>query len=215
MSLLDDLHADYRRYRTDGTSSLLGAIGLNQGLWATSVYRLSHHLLARTRSPLTRRAARMGLLAVQKGVEILTQISLPAACEIGEGLMIGHFGPTVLNMGVKIGRHCNLAQGVTLGVAGRGEKIGCPTLGDRVYVGPNAILIGPIHIGDDVAIGAGTVVTKSLPPRAVAVGNPARIISYAGSFDFVLYDGMERDPGRLAALGARATAAPSASAPSD
>ena len=200
MSLFSSLRADYLRYRCSGESSRLGAIGLNQGLWAIGVYRVSHELFERTGSPRARRALRIVLLVAQKGVEILTNISLPPACEIGEGLMIGHFGPTVLNMGVKIGRHCNLSQGVTLGIAGRGDKMGCPELGDRVYVGPNAVLIGKIHIGNDAAIGAGAVVTKSVPPRAVVVGNPARVISYDGSFDFVLYDGMESDLDRLAAL---------------
>jgi serine acetyltransferase len=54
-----------------------------------------------------------------------------------------------------------------------------PIFGDRVDIGANAVIIGPITIGDDCAIGAGAVVLKDVPPRHVAVGNPARIIARA------------------------------------
>ena len=54
-------------------------------------------------------------------------------------------------------------------------------IGNRVYIAPNAILIGGIEIGEDVIVGAGAVVTKSVPPRAVVAGNPARIISYGAA----------------------------------
>ncbi len=70
------------------------------------------------------------------------------------------------------------------------------TLGDRVFIGAGAKILGLITIGNDVAIGANAVVTNSLPDRAVAVGVPAKIISYEGSFNFVLYENMENDPKR-------------------
>jgi serine O-acetyltransferase len=99
-----------------------------------------------------------------------------------------------------MGANCNLSQGVTLGGKDTGQYKGVPRIGDRVYIGPNAIIIGGIEIGDDVAVGAGSVVTKSLPPRSVAAGNPARIISGKGSFESVIYAGMESDPARQASL---------------
>ncbi|MBL7956618.1 MAG: serine acetyltransferase, partial [Flavobacteriales bacterium] len=49
-----------------------------------------------------------------------------------------------------------------------------PRFGDRVDIGANAVVIGPITIGDDALIGAGAVVVKDVPPNCVAVGNPAR-----------------------------------------
>jgi serine O-acetyltransferase len=132
-------------------------------------------------------------------VEVFTGISLPAECEIGPGLYIGHFGPVILNADVRLGRNCNLSQGVTIGVGGRGARRGCPIIGDRVYVGANAVLIGRIEIGNDCAIGAGGVVTKSMPACAVVAGNPAGVVSRKGSFDFVQYDEMDSDSERLAA----------------
>jgi serine O-acetyltransferase len=85
-----------------------------------------------------------------------------------------------------MGEYCNLSQGVTIGVGGRGENSGCPKLGDRVFIGPGAKILGSISIGNDVAIGANAVVTKDLPDNAVAVGVPAKIISYKGSKDFIV-----------------------------
>ncbi len=59
----------------------------------------------------------------------------------------------------------------------RGSKKGTPIIGDSVYIGPGAKIIGNVNIGNDVMIGANAVITKDLPPFAVAVGVPARVIS--------------------------------------
>ncbi|HYX64157.1 MAG TPA: DapH/DapD/GlmU-related protein, partial [Burkholderiales bacterium] len=116
-------------------------------------------------------------------------ISLPGDCEIGEGLYIGHFGGIVLSAGARIGHNCNIAQNVTLG--------------NRVFVGAHSVLMGDITVGDDAMICAGSVVNRPVPARAVVLGNPARVISYEGSFDYVLYDGMDVDPARRVSLEAR------------
>ncbi len=199
-TLLQLIRSDYRRYRAAGAGSWLGTWLLTQGLWASTVYRVGSRVHHGLHLPLLRPLARGLCLLARKGVEILTGISLPAECQVGEGIYFGHFGPTIVHDQVRIGRNCNLSQGVTLGLGGRGAARGCPSLGDRVYVGPNAVVFGSITIGHDAAIGAGAVVTRSVPARAVVVGNPARVISYEGSFDFVRYDGMEADPERQAAM---------------
>jgi len=196
------IRSDFRRYRATGARSAVGVILLTQGFWASAVYRLSHRSLS-IDNQLTCRTMHLLLLFAQKAVEITTGISLPDECEVGRALYIGHFGTVIVSGGTRIGHNCSLSQGVTVGYKGRGALAGHPTLGDRVYLGAQAIIIGGITIGDDTAVGAGAVVTRSLPPRAVAVGNPARIISYDGSFEYVSYDGMESDPGRTSALAAR------------
>ena len=204
MSLTGLIRSDYRRYRAAGAGSALGVILLTQGFWASTLYRINHHVHRRLRLPGVRQAARiLGLLA-HKAMEILTGISLPPEVEVGEGLYIGHFGPIIISPEARLGRHCNLSQGVTLGVGGRGDRRGAPVLGNRVYVGAGAILFGRIDVGEDAAIGAGAVVTKPVPPRGVVAGNPARLISEAGSFDFVRFDGMEQDPDRQASQARRA-----------
>ena len=57
-----------------------------------------------------------------------------------------------------------------------------------------------VIVGDDAVVCAGSVVSRSIPARAVVMGNPARVVSYDGSFDYVYYDGMDVDPARRASL---------------
>jgi serine O-acetyltransferase len=64
----------------------------------------------------------------------------------------------------------------TIGAKGVGDDLGVPTIGDHVYVGANAVVIGTIHVGDGAVIGAGSVVLRDVPPGSVVAGNPARII---------------------------------------
>lgn len=105
--------------------------------------------------------------------------------EIGPGLYIGHFGTLVVNSAAHIGRDCNLSHDVTIGQLNRGPRAGVPTLGDRVYVGPGARILGAVRIGDDAVIGANAVVVDDVPAGAVVGGIPARVLSHAGSAGYV------------------------------
>ncbi len=189
---------DYRRFRVTGDPALR-TIFLSQGLWASTVYRLSRAAL-RARPALLRYP--LGVLARigQKLIEILTGISLPQECEIGEGLYIGHYGSIIVSPGTRIGHNCSLAQNVTVGAAAGGSLRGAPVIGNRVFIGAHSVVVGAITVGDDAMICAGSVVNRSVPARAVMMGNPARVVSYEGSFEAVLYDGMDTDPPRNASL---------------
>jgi len=112
-------------------------------------------------------------------------IDIPSSARIGSGLYIGHYGGIVVNKDVVIGRNCNISHGVTLGQVNRGEKIGCPTIGDNVFIGPGAKILGKISIGNDVAIGANCVVVDNVPDGGVAVGVPGRVISRDGSRGYI------------------------------
>jgi serine O-acetyltransferase len=112
-------------------------------------------------------------------------ITLPLETLVGPGFYIGHFGGIVIHQDVRVGRDCNISQGVTLGLASRGKLFGCPVIGDRVYIGPGAKMFGKISVGNDAAIGANAVVTKDVPAGAVVVGMPARVISTAGSEGYI------------------------------
>lgn len=111
--------------------------------------------------------------------------SIPAGTQIGSGLYIGHFSGIFVNGRCVIGKNCNLSHGVTLGQANRGPNKGYPTLGDNIYLGPGAKVVGAVRIGNDVAIGANCVVTKDVPDHAVVVGIPGRVISSKGTIDYV------------------------------
>jgi serine O-acetyltransferase len=108
-------------------------------------------------------------------------ISIPYKTNIGKGFYIGHFGGVVINSGATIGVNCNISQCVTIGRAGRGGAKGFPVIGNNVYLGPGAKIIGGIKIGNDVVIGANSVVTKDVPDKAVVVGIPGKVISFDGS----------------------------------
>ena len=112
-------------------------------------------------------------------------IAIPYNTDIGSGFYIGHFGGIVINYETKIGRNCNVNQGVTIGAAYGGKNPGVPSIGDNVFIGAHSVIIGGIQIGNNVAIGASSVVTKSFPENAVVAGNPARIISYNSSRSYV------------------------------
>jgi serine O-acetyltransferase len=191
---------DYRRYRATGEKGWLQVVFLSQGFWASLVYRLSHWVYADFKLPVIWTVLRSITIIAQKGIEISTGISIPAGCRIGKGLYISHFGQIIINPETIIGDNCNLSQGVTMGLMSRGKHQGIPRIGNRVFVGPNAIILGGITVGDDAVIGAGAVVTQPVPPLAVVAGNPAKVISYQGSFDYVQYDHMEDDSERVAAL---------------
>jgi len=105
--------------------------------------------------------------------------------KIGSGLFLGHTGGIVVNFKVVIGKNCNISHQVTLGIANRGTHKGVPIIGDNVYIGPGAKIIGDINIGNNVAIGANCVVTKDVPDNAVVVGVPGKVISYEGSMGYV------------------------------
>jgi serine O-acetyltransferase len=196
------IKTDYQRYFSTGrgTAHPLSIFLLTQGLWASSVYRVAHAIRLVRHKSILHRLADILLVFIQKWIEIITSVDLPADCEIGPGLYIGHFGPIIVNGRTRLGSNCNLSQGVTIGVVQRGSRQGVPVIGDRVYIGPNAVVIGGIEIGNDAAIGAGAVVTRSVPALAVVAGNPAKILSHSGSFEMVCYSGMENDPQRKSAL---------------
>lgn len=103
----------------------------------------------------------------------------------------------MINEAVSIGRNCNISQGVTLGQANRGKRKGAPIIGDNVYIGAGAKIIGKVKIGNNVAIGANCVVTKDIPDNAVVVGVPGKVISYEGSKYYINrteYENEKRDP---------------------
>ncbi len=200
---------DLDRYSVVLGRSKWSAFFFAQGAQAALIYRFGHWLYAdaNSRSLLIKFLKVLHFICFRL-VEMFLGISLEPKAQIGAGLYIGHFGTIIVGSGVRMGKNCNLSQGVTLGVDGRGENRGSPQVGDRVFIAPGAKVFGKITIGDDAAIGANAVINRPLPDRAVAIGNPAKIVSYNGSFDFISYMGMETDSARLESL-AQAGTAPS------
>jgi putative colanic acid biosynthesis acetyltransferase WcaB len=112
--------------------------------------------------------------------DFLLKCEIPASTIIGEGLVLHHATGLVLNNGVVIGKNVTLKHHTTIGNKEnlKGVNLGCPTIGDNVSVGPHTIIIGPIVVGNNSIIGAGSVVVKDVPPFAVVAGNPAKVIRF-------------------------------------
>jgi serine O-acetyltransferase len=181
-----------------GLRSFVGALLRNPGLQATAVHRVERQLYALDRPGPLLRVCRVGVLALRKVVDVVTGIWIARDARLDGGVYIAHSGGVVIGPAV-IGPNCNLGHGVTIGI-NEGADPGCPTLGARVQMGPGAVALGAIQIGDDAVIGANSVVTRSVPPRGVAIGVPATVRSGRGSFGLVRYAGADRDPDRAASL---------------
>jgi serine O-acetyltransferase len=96
---------------------------------------------------------------------------------IGPGLVIAH-GYVVIDGDVRIGRNCVINPWVTVGLSGSrrwGFDSRGPVIGDEVFIGTGAKVLGPITIGDRVRIGANAVVVDDVPPGATVVGAPGRV----------------------------------------
>lgn len=93
-----------------------------------------------------------------------------------EGLSIAHWGPIVVHPSARIGKNCRIHQCVTIGATNGQDE--AAQIGDNCFIGPCSSIIGNIEIGNDIAIGANSVVTKSFLDDGITIGgNPAKKIS--------------------------------------
>lgn len=98
---------------------------------------------------------------------------IPVSTKIGGGLYIGHHGCIVINEGATLGRNCNITHNVTIGQTNRGPRRGSPVIGDSVWIGAGAVIVGGIEIGDHVLIAPNAWVNFDVPANSLVVGNPA------------------------------------------
>ncbi|NAS29831.1 serine acetyltransferase [Flavobacteriaceae bacterium R38] len=162
--------AKYKKYSDKSTIVLLL---FQQGLWALLVYRINNGIYnSKIFKPIKLALLLIGVLW-QKWIEIITGISLPYSAQIGKGFYIGHFGNIIINGKAIIGENCNISQGVTIGVSGRGKKRGVPLIKDNVYIGVNAVIVGNITIGTNAVIAANSLVVNDVDADSTYMGVPA------------------------------------------
>lgn len=111
---------------------------------------------------------------LQTVVDILFGINISTNADIGPGLYIGHFGGIFLHG--DMGANCSVTQGVTVGYKGGGKSTRPPRVGNNVYIGACAVVIGDISIGDNAVIGANTTVVKDVPANCTVVGAEPRVL---------------------------------------
>lgn len=106
---------------------------------------------------------------------ILFNCSVPASCQIGRGTKFGYGGiAVVMHARTVVGKNCMIGQGVTIG--GKSGWYEVPVIGDNVIINAGSKIIGPVRIGNNVEIGANSVVVKDVPSNCVVAGIPARIL---------------------------------------
>ncbi|MEE2000435.1 serine acetyltransferase [Alkalimonas sp. MEB108] len=137
---------------------------MSDGSSANFLYRLTSALVRYRLSPLA-----FITLWLNK---LLNGCVLGAGCQFGTGLILMHPNGVVINSKVRGGNNIVIESGVVIG----DEKGKAPTLGHDVFIGAGAKIIGGVHVGNGVKIGANAVVVKDLPDHVTAVGIPARII---------------------------------------
>jgi len=171
--------------RDPATTSRLEMALASPGLHAVWFYRLARRLWTR---PGTRLVGRL----VSQAARALTGVEIHPGATIGRRLFIDHGMGVVIGETAEIGDDVMLYHGVTLGGRSLKREKRHPTVGSRVTIGAGARILGPVYIGDDVQIGANSVVVKDIPAGAIATGIPATIRFPQGRED--PYEAMFKDP---------------------
>lgn len=162
--MFDNLREDWRTHECDLA---------RQGLWVMAVYRFG-----RWRYRIQNRWLRLPFSILYKILKLLSQIltgiDLPCEVTVGRRFKIEHFGDIIISGDTVFGDDVVIRNGVTVGLKRTNER-GAPVIGNRVDIGAGAKILGPIRIGDDVAVGANAVVLQDVPPNSLAIGVPAQI----------------------------------------
>lgn len=142
-----------------------------QGFWVMVVYRFGRWRYG-IRPALIRKPFSLVYRVLFKMVQVITGIELPCEVAVGKNFVIDHFGGIVVNGYTVFGDNCRIRTGVVIGLA-RVEDPCAPVIGNNVDIGTGAKVLGRITIGDNVLIGANSVVVRSVPSDSIAVGIPA------------------------------------------
>jgi serine O-acetyltransferase len=162
--MFDNIRADFHSHGRNWGS---------QGFWVMVVYRFGRWRYG-IRPALLRKPFSLVYKLNFKLVQVLTGIELPCEVTVGKNFVIDHFGGIVISGYTKFGDNCRIRTGVVVGLA-RVDDPCAPTFGSNVDIGAGAKVLGRITVGDNVAIGANSVVTRSVPSNSIAVGVPAKV----------------------------------------
>ncbi|MDU1265929.1 MAG: serine O-acetyltransferase EpsC, partial [Peptostreptococcus sp.] len=105
-----------------------------------------------------------------------TGIEIHPGAQIGHSIFIDHGMGVVIGETAEVGNRVVIYHGVTLGGTGHHTGKRHPTIGNDVFIGTGAKILGPITIGDHTKIGANSVVLKDMPEGATIVGIPGKVV---------------------------------------
>ena len=143
-------------------------------LHAIVVHRYLAHPLYRLGVPFVPRL-------ISQVMRILTGMEIHPGARIGRGFFCDHGMGVVIGETAEIGENCVLFHGVTLGGTGKHTGKRHPTLGDDVFIGTHATILGPVTIGDGAKVGAESVIiNRDVPAGCTVVGAPAVIVKKDG-----------------------------------
>lgn len=161
--MFDNIREDFRIH---GHSLTNGAF------WAMVVYRYGAWSLKRRFGPWRWLTSKVyGVLKIIS--ETTTGVLLDRTTKIGKGFHIVHSGMVSIHPNAVFGDRCGVMHGVTIGT-NMGDDV--PVIGNDVFIGCNASVLGKVKIGDGARIAANTLVIYDIPPGATAMGVPARVI---------------------------------------
>lgn len=158
--------------RDPAARSILEVVLCYPGFHALLSHRLAHWLYKKKLVLLPRLISQIS--------RFFTGIEIHPGAKIGQGFFIDHGMGVVIGETAEVGDNVTLYQGVTLGGTGKEKGKRHPTIGNDVFIGSGAKILGSIKIGDNVKIGAGSVVTKPVPADSTVVGVPGSIVRHMG-----------------------------------
>jgi len=139
-----------------------------KGFHAIEAYRVAHRLWQLDRRELA--------LFLQSQISEVFNVDIHPAAVLGHGLMFDHASGIVIGETSVVGDNVSILHNVTLGGTGKEVCDRHPKIASDVMIGAGAKILGNIHIGQGVKIGAGSVVLEDVPPHVTVVGVPARIV---------------------------------------
>lgn len=174
MSFLRDVHEDIQTVlkKDPAARNSLEVLLCYPGIWALIWHKPAHFLYKHDLKLLAR--------IISQTTRFFTGIEIHPGATIGRRCFIDHGMAVVIGETTEIGDDVTLYQGVTLGGTGKDTGKRHPTIGNRVIVSSGARVLGPFKVGDDVKIGAGSIVLNEIPPGCTVVGIPGKIVRRYG-----------------------------------